>query len=172
MYNSLINVGVFMKRLFTILLLLSAVCFAGQYVLAGDPPPTGSGTGSSGTGSGSGNGGSNGGSNGGDSLVDITIGGNQTPGGGGFGGGRPRSMDERCVEAVYDMSAEQIEFMFNVYIGVVTVVVTNEMGYTVAAQTYDTEFIDVAYLSMPMQSGSYTVTISGEEYFGEGYFML
>ncbi len=155
-----------MKRLFTILLLLSAVCFAGQYVLAGDPPPTGSGTGSSGTGSGSGNGGSNGGSNGGDSLVDITIGGNQTP------GGRPRSMDERCVEAVYDMSAEQIEFMFNVYIGVVTVVVTNEMGYTVAAQTYDTEFIDVAYLSMPMQSGSYTVTISGEEYFGEGYFML
>ena len=58
MYNSLINVGVFMKRLFTILLLLSAVCFAGQYVLAGDPPPTGSGTGSSGTGSGSGNGGS------------------------------------------------------------------------------------------------------------------
>ncbi len=111
-------------------------------------------------------------SNGGDSLVDITIGGNQTPGGGGFGGGRPRSMDERCVEAVYDMSAEQIEFMFNVYIGVVTVVVTNEMGYTVAAQTYDTEFIDVAYLSMPMQSGSYTVTISGEEYFGEGYFML
>ncbi len=81
-------------------------------------------------------------------------------------------MDERCVEAVYDMSAEQIEFMFNVYIGVVTVVVTNEMGYTVAAQTYDTEFIDVAYLSMPMQSGSYTVTISGEEYFGEGYFML
>lgn len=74
-----------MKRLFTILLLLSAVCFAGQYVLAGDPPPTGSGTGSSGTGSGSGNGGSNGGSNGGDSLVDITIGGNQTPGGGGFG---------------------------------------------------------------------------------------
>ena len=87
MYNSLINVGVFMKRLFTILLLLSAVCFAGQYVLAGDPPPTGSGTGSSGTGSGSGNGGSNGGSNGGDSLVDITIGGNQTPGGGGFGGG-------------------------------------------------------------------------------------
>ena len=160
-----------MKRLFTILLLLSAVCFAGQYVLAGDPPPTGSGTGSSGTGSGSGNGGSNGGSNGGDSLVDITIGGNKTPGGG-FGGGRPRSMDERCVEAVYDMSAEQIEFMFNVYIGVVTVVVTNEMGYTVAAQTYDTEFIDVAYLSMPMQSGSYTVTISGEEYFGEGYFML
>lgn len=168
-----------MKRLFSILLLLSALCFDSVYASCDTPPP-----GSVGEGGGNGdNGGNNGGNTGGNNN-----GGNN--GGSGTGTGTGKELggieidDLICppgpggrsliptVEAYADDFDLSIEIIFNRDLGRVTAAVIDADGCIVSSAECDTSLIDVVYLGMPTRSGLYTLRISAYEYLGEGHFEL
>lgn len=69
----------------------------------------------------------------------------------------------------YDMGYIEVEICRPV--GVLTIAVTDMAGYSIYNVTIDSEMTPYVTIPMP-DSGVYRLTISGDEYLGEGNFMI
>lgn len=83
---------------------------------------------------------------------------------------RPRSAMP-YTQAWIDYGMESIEVAINGALGVVSVAVTDMTGACVSEATVDSEM--TPYVTIPMPApGVYRLTITGDEYLGEGDFVI
>lgn len=75
------------------------------------------------------------------------------------------------VTAWVDYAAGNIEVSINRCVGVASVVITDLAGQTVCTASVDTKFSAIVKLSVPA-AGIYHITVSGDEYLGEGDFTI
>lgn len=76
------------------------------------------------------------------------------------------------VEASIDYDMQHVEFVFNKSVGNVNIVIINDMGQTVGGATCNTSLESIKHISVPTDVGSYTITILGNDYEGEGHYNI
>ena len=76
------------------------------------------------------------------------------------------------VEASLELDMQSLEIVFNKSLGNVSIVIANDMGQTVGGATCNTSLESVKYISVPTDTGSYTIIISGNDYEGEGCYNI
>ena len=76
------------------------------------------------------------------------------------------------IEASIDYDMQHVEFVFNKSVGDVNIAIVNDMGQAVGGATCNTSMESIKYISAPTDAGSYTITISGNDYEGEGYYSI
>ena len=76
------------------------------------------------------------------------------------------------VEALLYCNSCDIIFTFHANIGEVTITVNDANGNVVATSTCDSSVSDSATMVVPTLTGSYTISIIGEQFSGEGSYEL
>ena len=76
------------------------------------------------------------------------------------------------IEASIDYDMQHIEFIFNKSVGDVNIAIVNDMGQAVGGATCNTSLESIKYISVPIDAGSYTIIISGNDYEGEGHYNI
>ncbi len=75
------------------------------------------------------------------------------------------------IEATLDYDMKAIEFVFNEQLGEIKISIST-MGQAVAVCECNTDFEGVLWVSIPMTSGDYDIYISGDNYEGEGNYII
>ena len=76
------------------------------------------------------------------------------------------------IEALLYCNSGDIVFSFLTNIGEVTITVNDADGNVVAMSTCDSSVSNTATMTVPTLSGSYTISIVGEQFTGEGSYEL
>lgn len=76
------------------------------------------------------------------------------------------------IEALLYCNSGDIVFSFLTNIGEVTITVNDANGNVVATSTCDSSVSNTATMTVPTLSGSYTISIVGEQFTGEGSYEL
>ncbi len=76
------------------------------------------------------------------------------------------------IEALLYCNSGDIIFTFHANIGEVTITVNDANGNVVATSTCDSSVSNTATMTVPTLSGSYTISIVGEQFSGEGSYEL
>lgn len=90
--------------------------------------------------------------------------------GNGIGNIRPREFVPIKGVLYYDSSYIVLTFLAN--LGEVTITVNDANGNVVATSTCDSSVSNTATITVPTLSGSYTISIVGEQFTGEGSYEL
>ena len=102
-------------------------------------------------------------------FVEIVFKTGNEPGHG-IGNTRPREFVPIKGVLYYDSSYIVLTFLAN--LGEVTITVNDANGNVVATSTCDSSVSNTATITVPTLSGSYTVSIVGEQFTGEGSYEL
>ncbi len=76
------------------------------------------------------------------------------------------------IEATLDYDMQYVEFVFNKSVGNVNITIINDMGQTIGGTIFNTSLESIKYISVPINSGGYTILISGNDYEAEGYYNI